>query len=218
MAPSRIRRLKNMLIDHYGDTICFSYPRDRTKSQMFYSTNITREEVAERLRSTDTIKVCADQLCDDLKRYEFELEETYNLAEDCHLSYLKFVMNRPQSWVKFFNTLFPYRTQSYPIQRKCDTIFQIFHYVMHQGQKHNPIHVSVAQLLHNDSRAKLVIGILNNLGISISYDELQRIDCNVTHRIIESAGSNRVPVSLPSNDEDDDVETHGAMDNFHHDE
>ena len=51
----------------------------------------------------------------------------------------------------------------------------------------------------------LVIGILNKLGLSISYDELQRIDSNVTHRLIESAGSNRVPVSLPSNNEDDDL-------------
>ena len=37
-------------------------------------------------------------------------------------------------------------------------------------------------------------------------------------RIIESAGSNRVPVFLPLNDEDQESQLHGGMDNFGHDE
>ena len=207
-----------MLIDHYGDTICFTYPKDRRKSQMFYSINIRCAEVAESIRSTDVVKMCAEQLRDECRKYEFQLEETYNLAEDCDISYEIFTKNRPQSWVKFFDILFPFRIQSNPIQRKCDTIFQIFHYSLHQGKKHNPFHVSLAELLHNDSRAKLVINILNKLGLCISYDELQRTDCSIMNRIINTAGSNRVPVSLPFDDDDNESELHGSMDNFDHEE
>ena len=195
-----------MLIDHYGDTICFTYPKDRRKSQMFYSVDIKCADVAESIRSTDVIKVCAEQLQEECKKYDFQLDETYNLAEDCDISYDTFTRNRPQGWVKFFDALFPYRIHSYPIQRKCDTIFQIFHYIMHNGKSHNPFHVSLAELLHDNSRAKLVIDILNKLGLCISYDEVQRTDFGLMNRIIDTAGSNRVPVSLPLHVDDKETE------------
>ena len=38
------------------------------------------------------------------------------------------------------------------------------------------------------------------------------------NRIINTAGSNRVPVSLPFNDDDNESELHGSMDNFDHEE
>ena len=115
--------------------------------------------------------------------------------------------------------LFPYRTKSKATQRKCDSIFQIVHYIVHNGKKHNPLHVSLAEVLHNDLRSKLLIGILNKLGLCISYDEVQRIDFGLMDKIIDAAGPNRVPVSLPIDDDDvDDVVIHGAMDNFDHDE
>ena len=31
------RKLKKMLINHFGQKICFTYPRDRQKSQTFFS-------------------------------------------------------------------------------------------------------------------------------------------------------------------------------------
>ena len=43
-------------------------------------------------------------------------------------------------------------------------------------KKNNPFHVGLAELFHDDSRLKLVIEILNKIGLCISYDELQRID------------------------------------------
>ena len=186
---------------------------------MFYSTAINSSEVAENIRSIDVIKQCAELLRGECKDYKFDLDETFNLADDCHISYENFTKTRPRSWIKFFDILFPYRNQSHPLQRKCDTIFQIFHYVIHQGKTHNPFHVSIAELLHDDSRAKLVINILNKLGLCISYDELQRIDNGIMNRIINIAGQNRVPVSLPiGEDDDNESEIQGAMDNFDHDE
>ena len=91
-------------------------------------------------------------------------------------------------------------------QHKCGTLF---HYVIHNGEKHNLLHVSLAEFFHDDFRVKLVIEILKKIGLCISYDELQRIDFGLMKRIINAAGSNRVPVSLF---------IHGAMDNFEHTE
>ena len=120
-----------MLMDNSGDTICFAYPKDCQKLQIFYSTDIKCTDVAEKLRSTDTIKVCVERLRDDCYEFEFHLEGTYNSAENCNISYETYTASRPQSWERFLNILFLHRTKSVNIQRKCDTIFQIIHYVIH---------------------------------------------------------------------------------------
>ena len=54
---------------------------------MFYSTDIKCTDVAEKLRSTDTIKVCVERLRDECYKFKFHLEGTYNSAEDCNISY-----------------------------------------------------------------------------------------------------------------------------------
>ena len=94
-------------------------------------------------------------------KFEFHLEGIYNSAEDCNISYETYTVSRPQSWERFFNILFPHRTKSVNIQRKRDTIFQIIHYFIHNEKKHNPFHVGLAELFHDDSRVKLVTEILN---------------------------------------------------------
>ena len=125
-----------MLIDHFGDTICFTYPKDCRK--MFYSTDIKCTDVAEKLRSTNPIKICEERLRDECYKFRFHLERTYNSAEDCNVRYGTYTASRPQSWKRFFNILFPHRTKSVNIQLKYDIIFQIIHYVIHNGKKHNP--------------------------------------------------------------------------------
>ena len=90
---------------------------------MFYSTNIKYTDVAEKLRSTETIKVCQEWLRDECYKFKFTLERTYNLAEDCNISYETYTASHPQSWETFSNILSPHRTKSVNIQRKCDTLF-----------------------------------------------------------------------------------------------
>ena len=116
---------------------------------------------------------------------------------------------------RFFNILFPHRTKSVNIQRNCDTIFQVIHYVTHYGKKHSPFHVGLVELFHDDSRVKLVIGFLNKIGLYISYDELQRLDIGLMNRVMNVTGSNRVPVSFSI---DKKTLIYGAMDNFDHTE
>ena len=54
---------------------------------MLFSTDIKSADVAETLRSTDIIKTCAEQLRDECRMFEFDLEGTFNSAEDMHISY-----------------------------------------------------------------------------------------------------------------------------------
>ena len=204
-----------MLIDRFGYTICFTYPKDRQKSQIFYSTDIKCTDVAEKLRSTDTIKLCVERLRDECYKFKFHLEGTYNSAEDCNISYKTYTASRSQSWERIFNILFLYRTKSVNIQRKCDTIIQIIHYVIHSWKKHNSFHVGLAKLFHDDSRAKFVTEILNKIGLCISYDQLQRIDFGIMKQVFNVKGSNRVPVSLSM---DKKALFHGGIDNFNHTE
>ena len=65
---------------------------------MFYSTDIKYTDVAEKLRSTNPIKVCAERLRDECYKFEFHFERTCNSAEDCNISYETYAASRPQSW------------------------------------------------------------------------------------------------------------------------
>ena len=90
--------------------------------------------------------------------------------------------------------MFPFRKKSVNLQRKSDSLFQIIHNIIHNSTKRNPFHVSLAQMIHNISRSKLLIETMNKLGLCISYDELERIDYGLAKRIIDAAESNRTPV------------------------
>ena len=57
--------------------------------------------------------------------------------------------------------------------------------------------------------------MFNRLGSCISYDDLERVDIDITQEIINLAGPNRVPV--PKNINSSSI-IHGTMDNFDHEE
>ena len=83
---------------------------------------------------------------------------------------------------------------------------------MHNGTKKTPLHVSIAQSIYNECRSKKLIKIMNRLGISISYDELARIDFTSANRLLNRLGEHRVPIS-------NSIKKgllHGTMDNFDH--
>ena len=51
------RRIKNLLINYFGEGICFTYPNNRKKSQMLFSTNVRAGEIAESLRSKADVNI-----------------------------------------------------------------------------------------------------------------------------------------------------------------
>ena len=128
-----------MLIDHFGEEICFTYPRDRQKSPTFFSSKITSTNVVEMLRSTDVVKVCAEKLEKECEEFSFGLSDTYLDAHDIKLSLKEYEENRPESWTILFDTLFSHRKRSEHIKRKCDDIFEFMFNIVHNGKEKTPI-------------------------------------------------------------------------------
>ena len=136
------RKVKQMLIKHFGEEICITYPKEKNKSQMFFSTKICPATLIETLRVSDPVKICAAKLRKECEDFDFLLENSYSDANDLQYSLNQYKENRPESWELFLNTLFPYRKKSIHIQRKCDNIFQIVFNLIHNGEKKTPMHVS----------------------------------------------------------------------------
>ena len=82
---------------------------------------------------------------------------------------------------------------------------------MHSVKKKTPLHIAVSETIHNICKSKKLIQIMNKLGLSMSYEEMERVDYALTHRIIKQAGNGRVPVSTSLCSANI---IHGAMDNF----
>ena len=49
-----------MLIDRFSEDICFTYPKDRKNPQMFFSSQVSSEDVVETLRANEIKKLCAE--------------------------------------------------------------------------------------------------------------------------------------------------------------
>ena len=80
-------KVEKLLIEKYGEDICFTYPRDRTKSQMFYSRLRPSESSVETIRSKNIYKECANALKDECLNFNFELSNTLCDADDLDKSY-----------------------------------------------------------------------------------------------------------------------------------
>ena len=204
-----------MLISEFGAAICFSYPRERRKSQMVYSSRIQSTDMAEKLRQSDPVRDCAQILRKECEVFDFLLDGSFNSSEDIAKSSKHFCENRPSSWDLFFSSLIPGRSISSNISRKCDMVFQILFYLVHNGSKKTPLHVSLCQTIHDTCRSKSLIQIMNQLGFCIGYDELERIDTRLATRTIELAGESRVPV--PTNIDSSAI-IHAAVDNYDNEE
>ena len=100
------RKLKSMLIDYHDDEICFTYPKDAKKSQMFFSTRVKSEDIAETLRRNDFIQKCGEYLREKCQNLDLGLTGSYCSADDIEISFNNLTQNRPKGWEKIFNTLF----------------------------------------------------------------------------------------------------------------
>ena len=183
---------------------------------MFFLAELRSTDIMESLRSRemkDSIQVCAQKLKEECANFDFNLDDTYCDIDDINKSSSFYQENRLDAWETFFNSLFTTRENSDNIQRKTCYIFQFIYYMLHNGRKKTPLHISLAQSIHDKTRSKQLIQIFNRMGICISYDEIERIDNGLTYRTIARASENRVPIppSIIPN-----ILINGAMDNFDH--
>jgi len=207
------RRMKSLLIEHFGDTIHFTYSRDRSVSQMVFSNQITVTQLAEEIRSLDCVKECAETLRSDIKNFDFDLDNTDCNAKDIFQSFTEAKNTLPKSWLKFCSVMFPSYQNSPPIQLKCLAVFQILFYLLHSGAQSTPLHVGLAQTIHEMTRSKLLLQITNRLGMTVSYDALERHNVVLATRILSSSKGTGVP--LPKEIKPN-VPIRAAMDNFDH--
>ena len=205
------RTLKRKLIEKFGEDIGFSYPKDKRMSQVVFSRNIPAEDLVEAIRSKDAVKACAEILKEECVEYEFLLDNSYKSASDLLASYNNYKIKRPPSWETFFDTIFPFRKNSEALRRKSDTVFQIMYTLIHNSTKIPPLHVFVAETIHDISRSKRLVNMMNRLGVAISYNEMLTIDNIAAKRIINETGENRVPIAETMRSS---TIIQGAMDNF----
>ena len=112
---------------------------------MFFSSKIKTIDIAEILHKADLLKECANVLRTECKEFDFYLDGSFNLAEDVTVRLNHNLGDRPPAWSTFFDSMFPYQSKSENIMEKCDTIFQIIYYLVHNGKKKSPIHLSLSE-------------------------------------------------------------------------
>ena len=79
---------------------------------MFFSASICSRDVAETLRSNDSIKLCAAKLRKECEEFNFLLDGSYCDARDVKVSFEQYKNNYFESWETFFITLSPFQTKS----------------------------------------------------------------------------------------------------------
>ena len=197
--------------------ICFTYPNDRKNSQMFFSTSGRAGEIAESFRSKtddDVIIACAKILREGCNSYKFDVDNSYCDANDVNINFNIYIKTTgPKAGKHFFKSLVKVRSTPEDLKRKCDTIFQQILYLIRNGPKKTPLHVSLAQSIHDKCRSKQLIQILNNLEMCESYYKILRMDYNLVDRLICSCSENKVPLSESITSTSI---IHAAMENFDH--
>ena len=193
------KQVKQLLIEFYGEDICFTYPKDKSKPQMFFSSSIRQADIVETLRDKNPMVECAQKLRDECENYSFNLDDTNCKARDVANSLSQCKVDKPPMWEMFFHSLFSQRSRSENMIRKSETIFQIVFNLVHSCRKKVPLHISISQGIRDKCRWERLIQILNKLRLCISYDGLERIDCSLANETMDSCVENKVPSSANNN-------------------
>ena len=100
------------------------------------------------------------------------------------------------------------------LMTRLDASFQILYFIIHYDKKPTPLHVNLAQTIHNLTRSKELIEILNMLGFCYGYKKMKNIDFALVKRSVSLlTEDDRVPLAPVFSPE---YPISGAMDNFDH--
>ena len=83
-------QIKILIINYFGEGICFTYPNNRKKSQMFFSTNVHAGEIVESSHSKtddDVVIACTKILREKCNSYKFDIDNSYCDANDVNISF-----------------------------------------------------------------------------------------------------------------------------------
>ena len=88
------RAVKQLIIELYGDAVCFTYPSSKRISQMVLPTKSSPEALVESLR-VSTVQQVATELLHKIKEYSFGLQRSFYEPQDLQLSMDRFTENLP---------------------------------------------------------------------------------------------------------------------------
>ena len=137
--------VKELIIDKFGDKVCFSYPSNNRISQMAYLSNISCRSLINTLRHSCD-KQCADDLRKEMKEFSFGLKDSYCKADDLDKAKLFFEEKRPPKWILFMKHFFQGRevSENNPqLLMHIDAVFQVLYYILHSGIEPTPLHVAL---------------------------------------------------------------------------
>lgn len=166
--------IRKRLQNHFGNSISFSYSTAANKSMMVFSNNETLHcAMAENIRSNDPIKICAQTIRNSLLEYDFNLNDKFCDSNDLKSAWED--MKIPDPLLQFYGTLYNFDANFYREngsvsdnkRRKVESLFQIQHFIMHNGHKRTPLHIMNAQAVHDACKSSMLISSLNHCELSI---------------------------------------------------
>lgn len=233
------RDVRVYIANNYANRITIFNPADRKKSSLFFYTDLTKEQFAEKLYYRNSIKNTASRIKECCKNVDFNLEDKFCDVLDLKKSWIETKI--PPPILIFLSALLGFQEQHFLDRENFDnpfdfdedddddlnsskrkitvkkylrinSLFQTIYYIVNNGTKKTPLHVSTAITIHSTYRAKLLTNSLHRIGFSISYDEVRRIRTSLALLTIKTSISN---VPLPLHFKKDKY-TIGGFDNFDH--
>lgn len=89
------RELKLLLLNEFGDDICFSSSREVNKSAMVFLSTVSAEEMADKIRSTDHIRTCAESLRNVLLETDLGLQDKFCDANELEQAWNNITIPEP---------------------------------------------------------------------------------------------------------------------------
>lgn len=229
------KEVKVLLINHFGDSIGFSYPKQINKPIMCFSRSITAETMAETIRSTDAVRMCAKMIRDSMREVDFDLQDMFCDANDLQKAWRTMLIPAPLMY--FLSIVYDFDVDSFRDTcqgggenaeddnstgrqvsaskcRQMQALFQIMFYNLHHGKKRTPLHILNSQVIYDTCKSATLIKGFNHFGLCSSYDELMRHHNDIASYTVESSTEN---VPFPSHFDKSQF-TIAAFDNFDHDE
>ena len=105
------RATKFNMIKFFGEGISFSYPKDRSVSQIVFKPSVPVSGIIEHnLRDRDVITERAKILLDEISSFKFGLEDSLCLPSDLAISLERFKDARPSKWLNLISKLISGKT------------------------------------------------------------------------------------------------------------
>ena len=221
--------IKLFITKFFGDSIQMCYSEQKNEPMFMYSSKIDIQDVIDKLRSLDGIKIAAQKLTKSLLSFDFELSDIFCDAGELKEAWENKSM--PDEFLTFFAELFNIKKFSDDSDKEDDdknikqskseqlkilkikSLFQIMYYNLHYGGQSTPFHIMNAHAIYEKCRSKEIITQQNRLGLSVSYNTTQKYRSNLAKHAMLKSSENNVP--LPSHFSKE-MFTVGAFDNFDH--